>query len=55
MELVIASIAHDRGFLGQGIFSVLVLMGVVTRMITPFMFRKCIMPKLEAKATQVEA
>lgn len=53
MELVIASIAYDRGFIGQGLFSVLVLMGVVTTMITPFMFRKWIMPKLAAEAKQV--
>lgn len=44
MELVIASIAYDRGFIGQDLFSVLVLMGVVTTMITPLMFRKWIMP-----------
>lgn len=49
MELVIASIAYDRHFIGQELFSVLVLMGVVTTMITPFMFRKWIMPKLEAE------
>lgn len=54
MELVIASIAYDRGFIGQDLFSVLVLMGVVTTMITPFMFRKWIMPRLEVKAAQVE-
>jgi Kef-type K+ transport system membrane component KefB len=53
MELVIASIAYDRGFIGQGLFSILVLMGVVTTMITPFMFRKWIMPKLETKSLQV--
>jgi len=46
MELVIASIAYDRGFIGQDLFSVLVLMGVVTTMITPLMFRKWIMPQL---------
>lgn len=46
MELVIASIAYERGFIGQDLFSVLVLMGVVTTMITPLMFRKWIMPKL---------
>jgi Kef-type K+ transport system membrane component KefB len=55
MELVIASIAYERGFIGQDLFSVLVLMGVVTTMITPFLFRKWIMPKLESKAAQVEA
>ena len=46
MELVIASIAYKRGFIGQDLFSVLVLMGVVTTMLTPFLFRKWIMPKL---------
>ncbi|HEY0906559.1 MAG TPA: cation:proton antiporter [Methylophilus sp.] len=47
MELVIASIAYERGFIGQDLFSVLVLMGVVTTMITPFIFRKWVMPQLE--------
>ncbi|MDP8568375.1 cation:proton antiporter [Methylophilus aquaticus] len=46
MELVIASIAYERGFIGQDLFSVLIIMGVVTTMITPFMFRKWIMPTL---------
>lgn len=46
MELVIASIAYERGFIGQDLFSVLVLMGVITTLITPLMFRKWIMPKL---------
>jgi len=49
MELVIASIAYERGFIGQDLFSVLVLMGVVTTMITPFMFRKWILPKLKSR------
>ena len=48
MELVIANIAYDRGFIGQDLFSTLVLMGVVTTMITPLLFRKWIMPQLEA-------
>jgi len=47
MELVIASIAYERGFIGQSLFSTLVLMGVVTTMITPLMFRRWIMPRLE--------
>lgn len=49
MELVIASIAFSRGFIGQGLFSTLILMGVVTTMITPLMFRKWVMPKLELR------
>jgi Kef-type K+ transport system membrane component KefB len=49
MELVIASIAYERGFINQGLFSTLVLMGVVTTMMTPLMFRKWIMPRLEKK------
>lgn len=46
MELVIASIAYEHGFIDKNLFSVLVLMGVVTTMLTPFMFRKWIVPKL---------
>lgn len=49
MELVIANIAYERGFIEQELFSTLVLMGVVTTMITPLMFRKWIMPQLEAE------
>ncbi|HBI15986.1 MAG TPA: cation:proton antiporter [Desulfobulbaceae bacterium] len=48
MELVIANIAYERGFIGQDLFSTLVLMGVVTTIITPLLFRKLIIPKLEA-------
>ena len=39
MELVIAGIAYDHGFIDQGLFSVLVLMGVVTTLMTPFAIR----------------
>ena len=47
MELVIASIAYERGFIGQGLFSTLVLMGVATTMITPLILRKWVIPRLE--------
>ncbi|MCC7442913.1 MAG: cation:proton antiporter [Bdellovibrionales bacterium] len=40
MELVVASIAYERGFIGQGLFSTLVLMGLVTTLITPSLFRQ---------------
>lgn len=46
MELVVASIAYRRGFIGQDLFSTLVLMGVVTTLITPILFRKITYPKL---------
>ncbi|MCM2277201.1 MAG: cation:proton antiporter [Oligoflexia bacterium] len=46
MELVVASIAYERGFIGQGLFSTLVLMGVVTTLITPLLFRKWVLPRL---------
>lgn len=38
MELVVASIALERGFIGHELFSVLVLMGVVTTLLTPVSF-----------------
>jgi Kef-type K+ transport system membrane component KefB len=49
MELVIASIAYHRGFIGQGLFSVLVLMGVLTTVITPILFQRWVLPRLAAK------
>lgn len=44
MELVIASIAFDHGLIGEGLFSTLILMGVVTTMITPVLFRRYVLP-----------
>ena len=38
MELVVASIAYERGFIGANLFSVLVLVGVATTLITPMTF-----------------
>lgn len=38
MELVVASIAYERGFIGIELFSVLVLMGLVTTLVTPLAF-----------------
>lgn len=47
MDLVVASIALQRGFIEQGLFSTLVLVGVTSTVVTPFLFRKWILPKLE--------
>lgn len=49
MELVIASIAYKRGFIAQGLFSTLIIMGVVTTIITPLMFRRWVIPRLGQK------
>lgn len=38
MELVVASIAYQKGFIGTGMFSTLVLMGIVTTLLTPWLF-----------------
>jgi Kef-type K+ transport system membrane component KefB len=46
MELVVASIAFQRGFIGQGLFSMLVLMGVVTTILTPLLFQRFVIPYL---------
>lgn len=46
MELVVASIAFKHGFIGQGLFSTLVLMGVVTTIMTPLLFRRFVLPKM---------
>ncbi|MCX8018784.1 MAG: cation:proton antiporter, partial [Rhodocyclaceae bacterium] len=42
MELVVASIAYERGFIGPHMFSTLVLMGVVTTLITPWLVGKAL-------------
>jgi len=46
MELVVASIALERGFIGQGMFSVLVLMGVVTTLLAPISFNAAVDGKM---------
>lgn len=40
MELVVAGIAYQKGFIGQSMFSTLVLMGIVTTLLTPLLFRR---------------
>ncbi len=42
MELVVANIALQHGFISEGLFSVLVLMGVLTTFITPTLFRRIV-------------
>lgn len=40
MELVVAGIAYQKGFIGSATFSTLVLMGIVTTFLTPILFRR---------------
>lgn len=40
MELVVASIAYEKGFIGTGTFSTLVLMGIVTTLLAPALFNR---------------
>jgi Kef-type K+ transport system membrane component KefB len=49
MELVVASIAYEKGFIGTGTFSTLVLMGIVTTLLAPALFSRA-MP--EARLTR---
>jgi Kef-type K+ transport system membrane component KefB len=48
MELVVANIALHHGFIEEGLFSLLVLMGVFTTFITPILFRLLVAPKLKS-------
>jgi Kef-type K+ transport system membrane component KefB len=41
MELVIANIAFKAGLINLEIFSILVIMGIVTTLSTPIMLKKC--------------
>lgn len=43
MELVVASIAYEREFIGAGMFSTLVLMGIITTLLSPLLFSR-VMP-----------
>ncbi|MBI3336129.1 cation:proton antiporter [Candidatus Peregrinibacteria bacterium] len=49
MELVVANIALQKGFIGQGLFSSLVLMGVGTTIVTPLLFRRYVLPHLSTQ------
>ncbi|MCQ8897024.1 cation:proton antiporter [Limnobacter humi] len=40
MELVVAGIAYQKGFIGPTMFSTLVLMGIVTTFLTPIFFKQ---------------
>lgn len=40
MELVVAGIAYQKGFIGPTMFSTLVLMGIVTTFLTPILFKQ---------------
>ncbi len=53
MELVVADIALRRGLIGQDLFSTLVLMGVITTILTPPLFRKYALPWLSAETPAV--
>lgn len=44
MELVIANIAFKKGFIGSGMFSALVLMGVLTTIVTPTLLKRALGP-----------
>lgn len=44
MELVVAGIAYQKGFIGPAMFSTLVLMGVVTTFLTPLLFKRAYSP-----------
>jgi Kef-type K+ transport system membrane component KefB len=48
MELVVAGIALQHGFIEQGLFSTLVLMGVLTTLLTPLLFQRFVIPHLPA-------
>lgn len=52
MELVVATIAYDRGFIGPTMFSVLVLMGVVTTVLSPILLNAALNRQARADYAQ---
>lgn len=55
MELVVANIALQHGFIEQDTFSALVFMGVFTTVITPLAFRRFVLPMLESEQAAAQA
>jgi Kef-type K+ transport system membrane component KefB len=53
MELVIATIALEKGFIGAQLFSLVVLVGVVTTLATPLLLQRAVphVPELAAART----
>lgn len=49
MELVVATIAYDRGFIGPTMFSVLVLMGAITTLLSPVIVGAALPPSLRTR------
>lgn len=49
MELVVAGIAYQKGFIGPTMFSTLVLMGILTTFLTPIFFKQTFRGHLLAK------
>lgn len=45
MELVIANVAFQRGFIDQGMFGALVFMGIFTTMMTPLLLKRFVIAK----------
>ncbi|WP_370263158.1 cation:proton antiporter [Limnobacter sp.] len=45
MELVVAGIAYQKGFIGPTMFSTLVLMGIITTFLTPILFKQAMAGK----------
>ena len=59
MELVIANVALTNGFIGQGLFTILILMAVVTTFSTPMLLKAAftrmdapVAPPLQAVASE---
>lgn len=53
MELVVAGIAYQKGFIDPMIFSTLVLMGILTTFLTPILFKQTFRgPRLERYRTE---
>lgn len=55
MELVVAGIAYDRGFIGPLMFSALVLMGVITTLLSPILLNAAMPAQARAAYAQAQS
>lgn len=52
MELIVANIALQRGFINRETFSALVFMGVFTTVITSIFFKRIVLPRLKKQVAE---
>lgn len=46
LTIIVAHIAYRNGFIGQGIFSAIVLLSIISIVVAPYLFKRFVLPRL---------